>query len=162
MSPEERASAGDPLAAVLEIVQSDWRSFGLPAATVVTAPRDQTLVGAATRLSTDAPLRATLPPKTILGYSVTLTVTATTYAWDFGDGSTLVLPASEAHRAVEHVYRVAGDVTVSLRTIYTATFSVAGTALVDEPLQGTADVPGPPTTLNAAEARTQLEAGPTG
>ena len=162
LTREQLEAVADPTAAIVGAVRADWREFGLPAATVTTLPAGQTLVGAVTKFATPTPLRATLPPKTVLGFPVTLTVTATRYVWDFGDGESLSVAATAAAQSVEHVYRVPGDKQVTVRTFYTATFTVPGTGLTDEPLDGVAEVPGVPTVLDAAEARTQLEAGPRG
>ncbi len=151
----------DPLVAVLDRVRSEWKSFGLPAAVVTTRPGDQTLAGATTLFSTPTPPRAVLPPKDVLGYRVTLTVTASRYVWDFGDGSTQTVPAATGAPSTRHVYRTAGPLTVTLRTYYTATFTInGGTEAL--PLAGEADVPGTPTPLTVREARSQLEAGAQG
>jgi len=118
-------------------------------------------VGAATRFRTATPIEATLPPRAVFGFSVSLSITASRYVWNFGDGESLDVPATEANRNVTHTYRVGGAKTVTLRTFYTATFTISGDPTVNA-LDGTADVPGIPTTLAAREARTQLEAGQPG
>lgn len=153
--PAEVAEA-DPRAAILALVRADWQTFGLPGSTVVVEPAGDTLVGAKTRFSTTSPPTATLPPKPILGLAVTLSIEASGYRWDFGDGTTQDAAVGETR--VEHVYREAGTKPVSLRTFYTATFTVEGDDTV-HPLQGTADVPGPAEEVLAREARTQLEGG---
>ena len=111
---------------------------------------------AKTRFSTSSPATRSLPPKPIFGLDVTLTITASGYRWDFGDGT--VRDTGPDGRQVEHVYRESGPKQVTLRTFYTATFTVEGDATV-YPLQGTADVPGPAEEVVAREARTQLEGG---
>ena len=137
-------------------MRAQWQTFGLPASQVVVEPAGDTLVGAKTRFSTGSPSTRSLPPKPIFGLDVTLTITASGYRWDFGDGTTRDAPADDPQ--VEHVYRTAGPKQVTLRTFYTATFTVEGDATV-YPLQGTADVPGPEEQVVAREARTQLEGG---
>ena len=119
-------------------------------------PAGDTLVRAKTRFSTDSPRTATLPPKPIFGLDVRLTITASGYRWAFGDGTSKDTGPGE--RTVEHVYDEAGGKRVSVRTYYTATFTVEGDDTV-YPLEGTADVPGPVEEVVAQEARTQLEAG---
>lgn len=146
----------DPRSAVLALVRAQWQTFGLPGSTVVTEPAGDTLVGAKTRFSTSSPRTASLPPKPIFGLKVTLTIQASGYRWDFGDGTTR--ETSAASPQVEHVYRESGPKSVSLRTFYTATFTVEGDDTV-YPLQGTAEVPGPAEEVVAREARTQLEGG---
>lgn len=82
LTPDQLTTGEDPLAALAAILQAEWKSYGLPAAVVDTQPGDQTLTGAVTRLSSSVPLQAKLRPKVILGYLVTLEITATQYAWD--------------------------------------------------------------------------------
>lgn len=159
LSPAALEEGEDPLLALAAAVRSQWRNFGLPKAAVTTLPGEQTLTGAVTRLVTAAPIQSDLPAKDVLGYRVRLNVTAQRYVWDFGDGDSVVLPSNEASRAIDHVYRSPGGHTVTLRTIYRATFSAAGTSYANEPLDGEADVSGLPTALTVREARTQLEAG---
>lgn len=158
LGPAEAATkaAVDPRIAVVAQVRSDWRSFGLPGATVTTEPGGTTLVRALTRFSTPTPPTASLPPKPVLGMQVTLSITATRYHWDFGDGTGA--DAAGPRPTAEHLYGTAGPKDVRLQTTYTATFTIAGSPTV-YPLDGTAVVPGPPTLITAREARTQLEAG---
>ncbi len=146
----------DPRAAVLAQVRAQWQTFGLPGSQVVVEPVGDTLVGAKTRFSTSSPATRSLPPRPIFGLGVTLTIQASGYRWDFGDGT--VLDESAGAPQVEHVYREAGPQQVTLRTFYTATFTVEGDPTV-YPLEGTAEVPGPAEEVVAREARTQLEGG---
>lgn len=151
--------AVDPLIAVAAAVRSQWQTFELPGARVQTRPGGQTLVNAATRFSSDSPAMLTLPPRTVLGYQVTLSITASAYRWDFGDGSVQeVRPSGSVPPGTEHTYRVAGPKTVGLLSTYTATFTIAGSPTV-YPLTGTAVVPGIPAQLGVREARTELVDG---
>lgn len=159
LTPDQLATVEDPLAALAATLRAEWKSYGLPAAVVDTQPGGQTLTGAVTRLSSSVPTQTKLPPKVILGYSVTLEITATQYAWDFGDGTSATLPATKANRHVEHTYRGTGTHHITLKSYYRATYSVSGTSLRQEPLAGQAEIPGPVTVLTARQARTQLEAG---
>ena len=145
----------DPRLQVIERVRRDWRDFGLPGAMVVTQPRGETLVNAATRFRTTTPPTATLPPRPVLGMDVTLRIKATRYAWDFGDGTVQEADAEGGKPRAEHTYRDPGVKRVRLRTFYSATFTIAGDATV-YPLEGTADVPGRATRVTAREARTEL------
>lgn len=155
----EAAAAVDPLAGVLAQVREQWRSLGLPGAAVTTRPEGQTLVNAVTLFASPAQRELDLPPVQILGVAVTLRLRAVEYRWEFGDGTTSTVTPSQAPAQTEHVYRRPGSQPVTLRTTYTATFTLAGSDVV-YPLDGTADVTGPVTQLVAREARTQLEAGP--
>ncbi len=160
LGPEEaqRAQQVDPRLAVIARVRRDWRNFGLPAAVVVTQPAEQTLVGAETRFLSKTPATATLPPKPVLGMDVTLSIRATGYEWDFGDGTVLEAAADGGKPRSEHTYRDPGVKEVRLRTFYSATFTIAGSPTV-YPLEGTADVPGRVTVVRAREARTELVDG---
>ena len=141
----------------MALVRSGWESFGLPGARVQTQPGEETLVGALTRFRTNTPSSRALPPRPILGLDVTLSIKATRYAWDFGDGTTSEVPAGNGRPRAEHTYRAPGAMQVTLRTFYSATFTIEGSDTV-YPLEGTADVPGEATPITAREARTQLEA----
>lgn len=155
LGPRELPDQVDPTVAVIAQVRSAWKTFELPRAEVVTQPAGETLVNAATRFTTTTPPTATLPPKPVLGMNVTLRVKATGYEWDFGDGSTVRVPATGSKPSVEHTYREPGRKEVRLRTLYGATFTIAGSPTV-YPLEGTADVPGRPTQVVAREARSEL------
>lgn len=147
----------DPRIAVIAQVRRDWKSYPIPGATVATQPADGTLAGAVTRFASDRPTRFALAPQTILGFQVTVTVTAAEYTWIFGDGTTAQSPPTATPTA-EHVYRTAGPMAVSLRASYTGTFTIGGSPEVYD-LEGTAEVPGQQRLLPVEQARTQLEAG---
>ena len=153
-----QTAAVDPLIAVAAAVRAQWQTFELPGATVQTRPGGQTLVNVPTRFSSDSPSALTLPPRTVLGYQVTLSIQAAAYRWDFGDGTVQeARPGGATPPGTEHTYRVAGQRTVDLLTTYTATFTIAGSPTV-YPLTGTAVVPGIPAQLGVRESRTELVA----
>lgn len=158
LGPVQAARLIDPTVSIAALVRAEWRSFGLPGASVRTRPEGETLVGAATQFSTEASPQPTVPPKRVLGRSVQLHVKARQYVWDFGDGTSLTVDASGARPSASHTYRSAGEKAVRLSTMYTADFTIAGSPAT-YPLEGTATVPGQVTLLTAREARTQLEAG---
>ncbi len=156
LGPEE-AERVDPRAAVIARVRADWKSWDLPRARVVTQPDDETLVNVATRFRTTTPPPATLPPKPVLGMPVTLSIRATGYVWDFGDGTRLRAEPRDGRPRSEHTYREPGVYEARLRTYYSATFTIAGSPTVYR-LEGTADVPGRATEIVAREARSELVA----
>lgn len=158
LSPEQAAAAGDGLAAVIAAVRADWKTFDLPPSIITTRPTDQTLVGAMTLLSTSSPRELSLPPRSVLGQPVNLRLKAVQYVWTFGDNALVDERADETSARVGHVYRAAGVVAPSLRTLYSATFTIGADSTVYA-LDGLADVPGPPAVLIVREARSQLEAG---
>ncbi len=103
-------TALSPLTGLINAMRKDWKSFPLPAASVLTQPSERTLVGAVTRFRANSPGMSTLPSKMILGFPVSLHVKATRYVWDFGDGttwSTDVQPGAMAP-AVGYTYRQPG------------------------------------------------------
>ena len=156
LGPDAVAQA-DPAAAAMAIVMAEWKSYRLPAATLVIAPQGVTLANVKTKFATTTPRISTLPPQKILGFEVVVTVTATDYLWDFGDGDTA--RASASSRPIQdHVYLRAGTILASLRTTYSATFQIAGRP-ESTTLPGLAEVPGVPISLTVATAQSQLEAG---
>lgn len=148
----------NPVLAALAQVRAEWKTYDLPASSFTVRPAAGTLVGAVTQFSSNAPLDTDLPPKTILGFAVTLHITATRYVWDFGDGELVAQAAGNGSPSAVHTYRATGVHHVRLETFYTATFSV-GADPARLPLAGVADVLGPNIALQAAQARTQLESG---
>lgn len=148
----------DPRLAVEAQVRRDWKSYPIPAAAVRTFPGGQTLAGAVTRVQGSTDARIVLPSRTVLGFGVVVTVSATRYVWDFGDGEVSSVPVGSGHPVADHVYRTAGPLTPSLRAFYSGSFTIAGSAQVYQ-LDGLAEVPGQPQPLTVREARTQLEAG---
>ena len=148
----------NPVLAALAQVRAEWKTYDLPASSFTVRPASGTLVGAVTQFSSSAPLDTDLPPKTILGFAVTLHITATRYVWDFGDGELVAQAAGNGSPSAVHTYRATGVHNVRLETFYTATFSV-GADPTRLPLAGVADVLGPNLALQAGQARTQLESG---
>lgn len=94
---------------------------------------------------------------TILGTTVTITATPTSYAWDFGDGVTLT--TTDPGRpwpdgTLTHAYTRTGDYRIALTTTWSAVYTVGNDPTVR-------DVPGTATTtstapLSATERRSHL------
>ena len=86
LAPAEAQSAGavvDPIAAIVAIVERDFRSLVvLKGATKVT-PSPETLVNLPTRFTTDAPETYEIPV-TVLGRGVRITAKAQEYQWSLG------------------------------------------------------------------------------
>lgn len=152
------AAGIDPVVAITAIMQRDWKSFALPAPTVGYVPQPYAVAGAKTRFTAAQQRRTSLPPTTILGLPVTLTLTASSYTWHYGDGQSSRVAADRDRPSIEHVYRVKGPLTATCTTTYTATFTVPGRP-DPIPLTGTATVPGPPTPVTVREARSELITG---
>lgn len=144
----------DPRVLVAATVRRDWRTYGLPAGRVATRPTGQTLTGAVTQFSSPVEPQAVLH-RTVLGLPVALTVTAQSYAWDFGDGTGTTQRAGQPPSAM-HTYTRTAALAASLTITYTGSFTIGDDPQTYE-VQGTATVPGPEQPLVVRQARTQLE-----
>lgn len=155
-------AANDPRAAVIALVQRDWKTFGLNRGTVDFRPADTTLINVPTRLFTTTPGMQVLT-RTIFGLSVTVVAHAQSYTWRCGDGSTMTTggPGGPATDEVTHTYRTDGPVKAAVEITYRGEFTV-GTDPTVIPIVGTALVAGPQTGITVRSARTQLEAGTAG
>ncbi|HET7736913.1 MAG TPA: PKD domain-containing protein [Nocardioidaceae bacterium] len=144
--PDDRASVTP------DVVLDALRRLGLPSLTVATTPANQTLVNLETVFYTSpTPVRRTL---SLLGQSVEVEATPSSYLWHFGDGESastdfpgLPYPAMDVtHRYLKADRRVQP----SVDTTYTARFRVNGGAWQD--VDGTVTIVGPPITLEVLEA----------
>ncbi len=152
------AAGVDPRLAVIALVRSEFKDFPLEKALVETHPGGQSLVNAATFASSSIDGRDVVE-RTILGFPVRVTAVATTYTWHFGDGTSVSTASQDSPPAeVQHTYRQAGAVAVSLDVDYRGTFTVGTSAEVYE-ADGVAHILGPTTGLVLREARSQLEGG---
>jgi len=134
------------------VVLNELRRVGLPALTVATDPGGKTLVNLDTIFYTDAaPVTRTL---NLLGQSVLVEATPTTYVWHFGDGESATTDSPGApYPAMDLTHRYArAGVTMhpSVDTTYTARFRVNGGAWQD--VDGRVTIAGPPIDLRVAEA----------
>ncbi len=95
----------------------------------------------------------------VLGQTVAVRATPTSYTWDFGDGNDPVTTtdpgAPYPDETVSHVYTTTGDVNVTLITSYTGEFSVDGGATW-QPIPGTATATTPSVPVHLVEARAHL------
>lgn len=139
-------------------IEEAVRSVGLPGLRVVTQPATSTLVNVATIFyTTPTPVSMTIP---ILGNLVRIRATATSYTWNFGDGTvrTTTHPgAAYPHETVTHTYQHTSEATaVTLRVGYHVRYSFDGNVWLDlsEPI----GADGPPSTLRITEARAVLVA----
>lgn len=137
---------------------ADFRRLPLPAGTMhIQPPSLRTLVNVPTNVYvTAAPLTLTT---TLLGQPVRVRATPVSYRWTFGDGGTLATAdAGRAYPAMTttHTYRVAGQVTVGLTTVYRGEYSVSGGAWL--PVDGTAEVTSPTATVTVVATRNELVA----
>jgi hypothetical protein len=138
------------------MVTAAFRRLPLPAARLqVQPPNGRTLVNFATNFYTE---RGDLTRSvTLLGRRVDLRITASSYTWRFGDGSTATTSEPGAPYPaldVTHDYRKAGRVTPSVDTTYTAEFSVDGGPW--RPVTGTVTIPGAPVGLRVLTATPTL------
>lgn len=145
----------------------------VPSAAVGVAPKNVSLVNVETVLWADAPPQQTLPPVTLLGQRVVITLKLDGVSWRFGDGqSDGNAPAGKAYDARNdpcksrqcdqyygHTYRRTGRVVISATANWRATFTVNGGAA-----QNAGSVPGPTasTSLLIKQARGVLVPNPGG
>jgi hypothetical protein len=96
----------------------------------------------------------------ILGRSVTITPSVSTYAYDYGEGGPATVSADPGgvypSGVITHSYSRTGLVPARVRASYTAVFSVDGGPA--QPVADTVVIQGPATMLVVREARARLEA----
>lgn len=99
----------------------------------------------------------------LLGYPVEVQATATSYSWDYGDGSAALVTTSPGHaypnHDVHHSYARPGTYTITLTTTWSGQYRIAGsTAWLD--VDGTATTVTTIPPITAVERRTALVAEP--
>lgn len=119
----------------------------VPVAAIGLAPHGTTLVNIETVMWADAPQTQTLPPVTLLGKRVVISLRLVAVEWDYGDGeSNPDGPAGKKYDGVHdacrarlcpqyagHVYRSTGPVIVTARGRWQAQFAVDGAKPVTVP-----------------------------
>lgn len=143
---------------VLAQVQTEFQRLPLPSRQVQTAPSPTTLVNVPTAFAAGDAQPQTFTP-TILGTTVAITATPTSWAWTFGDGAitTTTTPGRPGRPDVAHVYTGPGDHTANVRVTWTGTFTVEGSPQVYD-IRAPAFVQGAPSAVQVREARSQLVA----
>ena len=132
-----------------------FQTLPLPELTTRQQPPGEALVGLPVIFFTDSPTTQTFTVD-IRGFTVVIAATATTYAWDTGDGTVLTTPdpgAPYPDQTITHDYS-SGTYTASLTTTWGATYSVDGGLAADVP--GTTTTQGAPVTFTVRQARTVL------
>ncbi|MDQ1103145.1 hypothetical protein QE405_000429 [Nocardioides zeae] len=142
----------DPTAVINAAVYQAFRDVPLPQTVLQIQPPDgTTLVNLATNFfTTTQPFTTTV---TVLGYTVELDITPTTYTWDFGDGTTTTTTTPGAPYPdldITHVYTRTGTYPTTLTTTWSADFRVDGRDW--QRVQGTVDMPSPTLDLQVREA----------
>ena len=144
----------------------------IPTANVGLAPHDTSLINIQTIMWVGAPATQTLPPVTILGQRVTITLTLHHVDWEFGDHqNTRTNTAGKAYDNVHdpcrtatcpdyfgHTYRNPGSTTIHATATWTASFTVAGERAT--PIPGSVAGPTATTTLAVKQARSVLVPNP--
>lgn len=159
---------GDKQPAVAQVtgalVLSAFRTIAVPKPTIgiQPPPGTETLVNIETVFTAGAqPFKKTV---TLLGQQVTLDIKPGTYTWTYGDGAVETTknpgrPVTEAEVELTplpadlttHTYTTKGDVTVTLATTWTATWSLNGGPY--QPVPGTVTTTSAPHPLAIREAR---------
>ena len=142
----------DPAAVVNAAVYQAFREVPLPETVLHIQPPDgTTLVNLETNFFTTAePFTTTI---TVLGYTVDLDITPTSYTWDFGDGTTTTTTTPGApypHLDITHVYTRTGTYPTRLTTTWSADFRVNNGPW--QRVQGTVDMTSPTLDLQVREA----------
>ncbi|WP_307198695.1 PKD domain-containing protein [Nocardioides zeae] len=142
----------DPTAVINAAVYQAFREVPLPQTVLHIQPPDgTTLVNLETNFfTTTQPFTTTV---TVLGYTVELDITPTTYTWDFGDGTTTTTTTPGAPYPdldITHVYTRTGTYPTTLTTTWSADFRVDGRDW--QRVQGTVDMPSPTLDLQVREA----------
>ncbi|PZA22872.1 hypothetical protein DMO24_02735 [Modestobacter versicolor] len=132
-----------------------FQTLPLPQLTTRQQPPGEALVGLPVIFFTDSPTAQTFTVD-IRGFTVVITATATSYAWDTGDGTVLTTTdpgAPYPDQTITHDYS-SGTYTASLTTTWGATYAVDGGVQADVP--GTTTTQGAPVTFTVLQARTVL------
>lgn len=142
----------DPAAVVNAAVYEAFRAVPLPETNLQIQPPDATtLVNLPTNFFTTTESFTTTV--TVLGYTVDLDITPTSYTWDFGDGTTRTTTTPGAPYPdldITHTYTRTGTYPTNLTTTWSADYRVD-----DGPwqrVQGTVDMPSPTIDLQVREA----------
>jgi hypothetical protein len=143
----------DPTVAIAAIVQRDFQRVVVLKGNAQASPGPETLVNIPTRFSTDAPARYDIP-LTLLGQPVTITATARSWTWHFGDGETASTTAAGTDGRVEHTYTTAASVGAHVVIQWSGTYRIGGGA--ELPITGTATTVGDPAPLEVKQARSEL------
>jgi hypothetical protein len=149
-----------PAAAVPAFTAADLRRLPLPASTVRVQPADRpALVQVPTNLyATDRPATFRV---TLLGTPVLVRATPVAWSWSYGDGDRATFTVRGGpypDLTTAHTYTRPGTFPVTLTTTWTGTYAVSGGPPV--PIDGTATVTTPPTTVTAVATRAELVAAP--
>ncbi len=134
------------------------RRLPIPAAAVSIQPdpaTSSTLINIPTKLYTAR--RSPVLTTSILGQPVRVRASPTSYRWDYGDGSSRTTADTGGpypDLSTGHTYARPGRYRISLTTTYTGEYSVAGGPW--QPIDGTATVTSPTSTVHALQARDQL------
>lgn len=143
-------------AAVPVVTAEDFRRLPLPAGRVHVQPGSgRTLLNVPTNVYVEA--EVAIIPTTVLGAAVQVRATPQEYDWSFGDGGRLRTRDSGApypDLRTTHVYTVPGSMQLTLTTVYSGEYSVAGGPWL--PIAGTASVDSPPQPLTVVAARADL------
>ncbi|WP_188037018.1 PKD domain-containing protein [Actinotalea sp. JY-7885] len=98
----------------------------------------------------------------LLGYAVEVQATATSYSWDYGDGSAPLVTTSPGRpypdHDVHHSYGDAGTFAITLTTTWAGQYRLAGTTTWQD-IDGTATTVTTAPPITAVERRSTLVAG---
>ena len=142
---------------VIARVQTGFQDLPLPKAGPQVDPAPTTLVNIPTAFYAGDTNAATFSP-TILGTTVNISAKATSWAWNWGDGSpvqTFSTPGVPKRPVVSHTYTTPGSYSATVTVTWTGTFSIAGSTETFE-IRTPVTVTSPPVPVQVREARTEL------
>ena len=150
-----------PQDAMPAFTAEDFRRLPLtPPALTIQPNRAEVLVNMATITWTDPTPQLLVTD--LLGYTVEVQATPTSYTWDYGDGSPPLVTTSPGHpwpdHDVAHTYARPGTFTITLTTTLTGTYRMAGTTTW-LPVTGTATTTTTSPPITAVDAPSRLVAG---
>ena len=151
-----------PAAAIPEFTARDFRRLPLPPGGVrIEPPNLRTLINVPTNVYVLADVE--IIDTTLLGFPVQVRATPERFRWNFGDRHSLSTEDAGApypDLRTTHIYLDPGKRDVVLTTVYSGEYSVDGGTWL--PIDGTAEVGSPPTTLTVLSATNRRVAGPGG
>ena len=151
-----------PQDALPAFTAEDFRRLPLTPAQVTLQPAAPTvLINVPTITMATAPQQALATD--LLGYAIEVEATATSYTWDYGDGSAPLVTTSPGHpypnHDVHHAYARPGTYTINLTTTWSGRYRIAGTTTWLD-VDGTATTVPTAPAITAVERRSALVADP--
>ena len=141
----------DPTAAIPALVEREFKRVVVLKGVAKVNPSPETLVNFQTRFTTAAPASYDIP-LTLLGQSVVITATATSWTWHFGDQTQE--HSTQSSRAV-HNYAATGELQAYVVIEWSGTYRIGADPAARQ-VTGTATTTGEPVQVLVRQARAEL------